>query len=151
MMELELINPEHEVHGKMKHNDSNKHESGFTSVKIQKNNSVMLSTLEGATLGVWISHGEGKFNLPMPENQYNIVAKYGYEGYPANPNGSDYNTAMMCDTTGRHLVMMPHIERSTFPWNWANYPDSRQKDDVSPWLEAFVNARKWIENQNNIN
>ena len=145
MMELELINPEHEVHGKMKHNDSNKHESGFTSVKIQKNNSVMLSTLEGATLGVWISHGEGKFNLPMPENQYNIVAKYGYEGYPANPNGSDYNTAMMCDTTGRHLVMMPHIERSTFPWNWANYPDRNQKDEVSPWLEAFVNAKKWVE------
>ncbi|MEY4836105.1 MAG: Phosphoribosylformylglycinamidine synthase [Bacteroidota bacterium] len=145
MMELELINPEHEVHGKMKHNDSNKHESGFTSVKIQKNNSVMLSTLEGTTLGVWISHGEGKFNLPMPENQYNIVAKYGYEGYPANPNGSDYNTAMMCDTTGRHLVMMPHIERSTFPWNWANYPNRDQKDAVSPWLEAFVNARKWVE------
>jgi phosphoribosylformylglycinamidine synthase len=147
MMELELINPEHEVHGKMKHNDSNKHESGFTSVKIQKNNSVMLSTLEGATLGVWISHGEGKFNLPMPENQYNIVAKYGYEGYPANPNGSDYNTAMMCDTSGRHLVMMPHIERSTFPWNWANYPNREQKDAVSPWLEAFINARNWIEQQ----
>jgi phosphoribosylformylglycinamidine synthase len=147
MMELELINPEHEVHGKMKHNDSNKHESGFTSVKIQKNNSVMLSTLEGATLGVWISHGEGKFNLPMPKNQYNIVAKYGYEGYPANPNGSDYNTAMMCDATGRHLVMMPHIERSTFPWNWANYPEKNQKDVVSPWLEAFVNARKWIDNK----
>ncbi len=147
MMELELINPDHEVHGKMKHNDSNKHESGFTSVKIQKNNSVMLSTLEGATLGVWISHGEGKFKLPMPENQYNIVAKYSYEGYPANPNGSDYNTAMMCDTTGRHLVMMPHIERSTFPWNWANYPDRGQKDAVSPWLEAFVNARKWIDNK----
>jgi phosphoribosylformylglycinamidine synthase len=83
----------------------------------------------------------------MPENAYNIVAKYGYEGYPANPNGSDYNTAMMCDTTGRHLVMMPHIERSTFPWNWANYPDRNQKDDVSPWLEAFVNARKWIDNK----
>ncbi len=147
MMELELINPDHEVHGKMKHNDSNKHESGFTSVKIQKNNSVMLSSLEGATLGVWISHGEGKFNLPMPENAYNIVAKYGYEGYPANPNGSDYNTAMMCDTTGRHLVMMPHIERSTFPWNWAHYTDNGQKDKVSPWLEAFINAKNWIAQQ----
>nr|WP_314839652.1 phosphoribosylformylglycinamidine synthase [uncultured Flavobacterium sp.] len=147
MMELELITPEHEVHGKMKHNDSHKHESGFTSVKIQKNNSVMLSSLEGATLGVWISHGEGKFNLPLSEENYNIVAKYGYEGYPANPNGSDYNTAMMCDTTGRHLVMMPHIERSTFPWNWANYPNRDQKDEVSPWLEAFVNARTWIENK----
>ncbi len=148
MMELELITPEHEVHGKMKHNDSHKHESGFTSVKVQKNNSVMLSSLEGATLGVWISHGEGKFNLPMSEDNYNIVAKYGYEGYPANPNGSDYNTAMLCDATGRHLVTMPHIERSTFPWNWAYYPERGQKDEVTPWLEAFVNARKWIYNKN---
>jgi len=144
-MELELINPEHKVHGKMHHNNSNKHESSFTSVKIQENNSVMLSTLAGTELGVWISHGEGKFNLPEAEDNYHIVAKYGYEGYPNNPNGSDYNTAMMCDKTGRHLVTMPHIERSTFQWNWANYPKGR-KDEVTPWLEAFVNARKWIEN-----
>lgn len=145
LMELELINPEHDVHGKMHHNTSQKHESGFTSVKVQKNNSVMLSTLEGATLGVWISHGEGKFKLPKAENEYNIVAKYAYDAYPANPNGSDFNTAMMCDKTGRHLVMMPHIERSIFPWNWAHYAD--RKDEVSPWLEAFVNARKWINNK----
>jgi phosphoribosylformylglycinamidine synthase len=143
-MELELINPEHEVHGKMHHNDSHKHESGFTSVTIQENHSVMLHTLAGTTLGVWVSHGEGKFKLPYSEDKYNIVAKYSYEGYPANPNGSDYNTAMMCDTTGRHLVMMPHIERSTFPWNWAYYPRDRN-DAVTPWLEAFMNARIWIE------
>lgn len=144
-MELDLINPEHKTHGKMTYNDSNKHESAFTSVKIQKNNSVMLSSLEGSTLGVWISHGEGKFSLPHAEDNYHIVAKYGYEAYPSNPNGSDYNTAMLCDKTGRHLVTMPHIERSTFPWNWAYYPEGRS-DEVSPWLEAFVNARKWIEN-----
>ena len=143
-MELEEINPEHEVHGKMTYNDSHKHESAFTSVKIQKNNSVMLSNLEGTTLGVWISHGEGKFSLPLSEDNYNIVAKYTYTEYPHNPNGSDFNTAMLCDKTGRHLVTMPHIERSTFQWNWAHYPEGR-KDEVSPWLEAFVNARKWVE------
>ncbi len=143
-MELEVINPEHKTHGKMTFNDSHKHESAFTSVTIPENNSVMLSTLTGSTLGVWISHGEGKFSLPLDEKQYNIVAKYGYDSYPHNPNGSDYNTAMLCDATGRHLVTMPHIERSTFQWNWANYPQNR-KDEVSPWLEAFVNARKWIE------
>ena len=143
-MELEVINPEHEIHGKMKHNDSHKHESNFTSVTIQENNSVMLSSLAGSTLGVWISHGEGKFHLPYAEDQYHIVGKYGYDTYPANPNGSDYNTAILCDVTGRHLVMMPHIERSTFPWNWAYYPKDRT-DEVSPWLEAFVNARKWVE------
>ena len=142
-MELDLINPKHKVHGKLVHNDSKKHESSFTSVKIQENNSVMLSSLAGTELGVWISHGEGKFNLPEVEKNYNIVAKYGYEGYPNNPNGSDFNTAMMCDKTGRHLVTMPHIERSTFQWNWANYPEGR-KDEVSPWLEAFVNAKNWL-------
>ena len=144
LMELEKINPEHEIHGKMLHNDSHKHESIFTSVTIQENKSVMLSTLAGSTLGVWVSHGEGKFNLPMGEENYNIVAKYGYDSYPANPNGSDYNTAMLCDATGRHLVMMPHIERSTFQWNWAYYPKDRN-DEVSPWHEAFVNARLWVE------
>jgi phosphoribosylformylglycinamidine synthase len=144
LMELEKINPEHEIHGKMLHNDSHKHESIFTSVTIQENKSVMLSTLAGSTLGVWVSHGEGKFNLPMGEENYNIVGKYGYDSYPANPNGSDFNTAMLCDTTGRHLVMMPHIERSTFQWNWANYPKDRN-DEVSPWHEAFVNARLWVE------
>jgi len=144
-MELDLINPEHgERHGKMTYNDSNKHESGFTSVTIQKNNSVMLSHLEGTTLGVWISHGEGKFSLPLPEKDYAIVAKYGYTGYPANPNGSDYNTAMLCDRTGRHLVTMPHMERSIFPWNWAHYP-AEGNNEVSPWLLAFENARKWID------
>ncbi|MBT8324927.1 MAG: phosphoribosylformylglycinamidine synthase subunit PurQ, partial [Winogradskyella sp.] len=145
-MELEEINPDHEEHGKMTYNDSHKHESAFTSVTIQENNSVMLSSLKGTTLGVWISHGEGKFKLPYSEDQYHIVAKYGYSQYPANPNGSDYNTAMMCDKSGRHLVTMPHIERSIFPWNWAYYPKERT-DEVSPWLEAFINARQWIENR----
>ena len=142
-MELDLMNPEHEIHGKMTYNDSKKHESSFTSVKIQENNSIMLSSLAGATLGVWISHGEGKFKLPYTEDNYDIVAKYGYDAYPHNPNGSDFNTAMLCDTTGRHLVTMPHIERSTFQWNWANYPLERN-DEVSPWLEAFINAKNWV-------
>ena len=144
--ELDLLYPEHEEKPKMLHNDSHKHESGFTSVTIAENDSVMLSTLAGTTLGVWISHGEGKFHLPLSEENYKIVAKYGFDSYPANPNNSAYNTAMMSDKTGRHLVTMPHIERSIFQWNWANYPKGR-KDEVSPWLEAFENARKWIEEQ----
>ncbi|MEH6679362.1 MAG: phosphoribosylformylglycinamidine synthase [Sediminicola sp.] len=143
-MELELINPDHSEHGKLTYNDSNKHESGFTSVRIGPNNSVMLSSLAGSLLGVWISHGEGKFKLPLPEEKYQIVAQYGYGTYPANPNGSDYNVAMLCDESGRHLVTMPHIERSTFQWNWAHYPPQR-KDAATPWLQAFVNARKWVE------
>ncbi|WP_276090528.1 phosphoribosylformylglycinamidine synthase [Pedobacter sp. JY14-1] len=143
-IELGLINKDHEVKPKMLHNKSGKHESIFTSLTIQKNNSVMMSSLAGATLGVWVSHGEGRFQLPYEESRYRIVSKYAYEAYPASPNDSDFNTAMLCDESGRHLVMMPHIERSLFQWHWANYPKGR-KDEVTPWMEAFVNARKWIE------
>ncbi len=143
-VELGLINKNHAEKPKMLHNASHKHESIFTSLTIAENKSVMLSTLAGSTLGVWVSHGEGRFQLPYAENEYQIVAKYAYETYPASPNGSDYNTAMMCDESGRHLVMMPHIERSLFQWHWAHYPKGR-KDEVSPWMEAFVNARLWLE------
>jgi len=144
-IELNLINPEHETPSKMLWNDSKKHESSFTSVSIKENNSVMLSNLAGSTLGVWISHGEGKFHLPQEKSNYGLVAEYGYGDYPSNPNGSDYNAAMICSADGRHLVTMPHIERSIFRWNWAHYPTDRQQDDVSPWIQAFEDARKWIE------
>ncbi|MFN6945073.1 MAG: phosphoribosylformylglycinamidine synthase [Cytophagaceae bacterium] len=143
-VELGLINLDHDKKPKMNHNLSGKHESIFTSLTIAKNKSVMLSSLAGCTLGVWVSHGEGRFTFPHTEDKYQIVAKYAYETYPHCPNGSDFNTAMLCDDTGRHLVMMPHIERSLLQWQWANYPKGRH-DEVSPWMEAFVNARKWLE------
>jgi phosphoribosylformylglycinamidine synthase len=143
-LELDLINPEHEQLAKMDYNKSGKHESAFTSVVIRENKSVMLGSLAGSRLGVWISNGEGRFNMPLGQDKYDIVAAYSYEGYPASPNGSDYNTAMICSSDGRHLATMPHIERSFYPWNWAYYPDGRN-DEVSPWAEAFVNARMWLE------
>ncbi|WP_026462836.1 phosphoribosylformylglycinamidine synthase [Adhaeribacter aquaticus] len=143
-VELGLIHLDHDKKPRMHHNVSQKHESIFTSLTIKENKSVMLSSLAGSTLGVWVSHGEGRFSLPLVEDKYQIVSKYAYETYPACPNGSDYNTAMLCDETGRHLVMMPHIERSLLQWQWAHYPKGRQ-DEVSPWMEAFVNARKWLE------
>ena len=141
MMELGLLG----VEGKMDHNTSHKFESGFLSLQIPENKSVMFGSLSGNKLGIWVAHGEGKFRLPRPENEYSVVAKYNYAGYPANPNGSDYNVAGLCSADGRHLAMMPHLERAIFPWQMANYPADRQKDDVTPWIEAFVNARKWCE------
>lgn len=143
-IELGLINQDHQEKPKMLHNESGKFECTFTSVEIQENESVMFKTLAGSKLGIWAAHGEGKFSLPYGEEKYNIVAKYGYEEFPANPNGSDYNTAFLTSNCGRHTVMMPHLERSTFPWNWANYPADRKNDEITPWLESFVNARKWL-------
>ena len=144
-VELGLITPDHEEKPKMLHNDSGKFECTFTSVEIQPNTSVMLSGMAGTKLGIWSAHGEGKFHFPYDESRYNIVAKFGYDGYPSNPNGSDFNTAMIVSDNGRHLVTMPHFERSIFPWNWAHYPENRVDDEVSPWLQAFINAREWLE------
>ena len=145
MVELNLINPEHEKKAKMLHNNSHKFESSFLSLDIQQNNSVMFGSLSGNKLGIWVAHGEGKFYLPEGEDKYNVVAKYNYAEYPGNPNGSDYAVAGICSADGRHLAMMPHLERAIFPWQNAWYPADRRNDDVTPWIEAFVNARKWIE------
>ncbi|MGB2136241.1 MAG: phosphoribosylformylglycinamidine synthase subunit PurQ, partial [Flavobacteriaceae bacterium] len=143
-IELGMITPSHELLPKMHHNDSGKFECQFTAVKIGHSSSVMMQGLENTTLGIWAAHGEGKFHLPMNESQYQIPAKYHQVVYPANPNGSDYNAAMLCSEDGRHLVMMPHLERSTFPWNWAHYPQNR-KDEFSPWIIAFENAKRWLD------
>jgi phosphoribosylformylglycinamidine synthase len=143
-VELGLLHPEHEKKPMMDHNDSKKFECLFTSVEIQENNSIMFRNLSGSKLGIWSAHGEGKFKLPYNENKYNIIGKYGYNSYPANPNGSDYNTAIISSSNGKHIAMMPHLERSTFPWNWPYYPKSR-KDEVSPWILAFENAKEWLD------
>ncbi|MDR1722920.1 MAG: phosphoribosylformylglycinamidine synthase [Tannerella sp.] len=145
MAELELIYPEHEKKHKMTHNDSHKFESNFVSLEIPRNNSIMFGTLAGSKLGAWVAHGEGKFYFPYDEKRYHIVARYNHEGYPANPNGSPWATAAVCSHDGRHLAIMPHPERALFPWQCAYYPADHAKDEVTPWIEAFVNARKWIE------
>ena len=134
-----------EVRPRMLHNDSHKFESSFVSLSIPTNRSVMFGSLSGNKLGIWVAHGEGKFDLPYDEDSYNIVAKYNYDTYPGNPNGSDYSVAGLCSKDGRHLAMMPHLERAIFPWQNAWYPAERRMDEVTPWIEAFVNARKWIE------
>lgn len=147
MVELNLINPEHQQRTRMLHNDSHKFESAFLGLTIPENNSVMLGSLSGSKLGIWVAHGEGKFSLPEGEENYHIIAKYSYDTYPGNPNGSDYGVAGICSKDGRHLAMMPHLERSIFPWQNAYYPHRRHMDEVTPWIEAFVNAREWVEKQ----
>ncbi|MEZ3564295.1 MAG: phosphoribosylformylglycinamidine synthase [Duncaniella sp.] len=145
MIELNLINPEHPRKTRMLHNDSHKFESQFLGLTIPANNSVMLGSLSGSKLGCWVAHGEGKFHLPMSMDNYNVVAKYAYNGYPANPNGSRCSVAGICSADGRHLAMMPHPERGIFPWQCGYYPASRATDEVTPWIDAFINARKWVE------
>ncbi len=145
MIELNLINPEHGKRTRMEHNISHKFESQFVGVTVPKNDSVMFGSLSGTKLGIWVAHGEGRFSLPESLASYNVIAKYNYTTYPGNPNGSRYSVAGIASADGRHVAIMPHLERAIFPWQWAYYPASRRKDDVTPWIEAFVNARRWVE------
>ena len=144
-VELGLLHPTHKQKPKMKHNDSGKFECVFSTIDIQSNNTVLFQGLSGTRLGIWSAHGEGRFTLSLEESDYQIVGKYSYDQYPANPNGSDYGTAILSSDNGRHVVMMPHLERSIFPWNWAHYPDDRKEDIISPWVKAFVDANKWFQ------
>ncbi len=144
MAELGLIYPEHEEKQRLLHNDTGKYESQFLCINILESNSILLKSLVNSTLGIWVAHGEGKFSFPYEESRYHMAAKYTAGYFPANPNGSMYNAAAISSFDGRHLAIMPHLERSLLPWHWAYYPDSRRQDQVSPWIEAFVNAREWV-------
>ncbi len=146
MAELNLIYPEHQESPKLEINASHKFESSFLNVKIPDNYSIMLGSLSGMELGIWVAHGEGRFRLPYNEDKYHVTMKFSRHPYPANPNGSDFDIAGLCSKDGRHLVMMPHLERAYFPWQCGYYPPERRNDEVTPWIQAFVNARKWIEN-----
>lgn len=149
MIELGLIKPASKVTPgtkvRMAHNESHKFESAYLGVNIEDSPSVMLSSLAGTKTGIWVAHGEGRFHLPFPAGGYKVALRYSYLAYPGNPNGSRGAVAGICSPDGRHLAMMPHLERSIFPWQCAVYPADHQADDVTPWIDAFINARRWIE------
>ena len=145
MMELNLLSPDRQDIGKMVHNDSHKFESCYVSLSIPKNDSVMFGSLSGNKIGIWVAHAEGKFSLKGKEKDYNIIAKYNYSLYPGNPNGSDFDVAGLASADGRHVAIMPHLERAFFPWQCGDYPANRKNDEITPWIEAFVNARKWVQ------
>lgn len=147
MIELGLIDTADARGNKirMEHNRSHKFESSFLGLTVPANPSVMLRDLAGMKLGIWVAHGEGRFVLPGRLSDHCVAARYSYGAYPANPNGSAGAVAAVCSRDGRHLAMMPHLERAIFPWQCAWYPRSRRHDDVTPWYTAFVAGRRWIE------
>ena len=146
MAELGLITPEDRSRSpKMRHNRSHKYESAFVGVKIEQSPAVLLENLQGCQLGIWVAHGEGRFDFPLPISEYPVALRYNYNAYPANPNGSPEGIAGVCSNDGRHLAMMPHPERCLRPWNWPYYPIERKHDEVTPWMRMFENGRVWLE------
>ena len=132
-------------------NDSERFESRFSTVRIDKSPAVMLQGMEGSVFGVWVAHGEGRLRVPDPATLDWIVAgglapvRYVDPSgeptttYPYNPNGSPLGIAALCSPDGRHLAIMPHPERSfqLRQWPWVP-PDWTCK--TSPWMRMFQNA-----------
>lgn len=152
MIELDLLGAGTTAKGTprvvMQHNDSHRFESTFLTISIPKNESVMFGNLSGTKAGIWVAHGEGRFHFNgegLKATGLSIAAKYAYSAYPGNPNGSEHDVAALASADGRHLAIMPHLERAILPWQWGYYPSSRKNDEVAVWIKAFVNARKWIE------
>jgi phosphoribosylformylglycinamidine synthase len=139
-------------------NASGRFESRFSAVQIQTSPAIMLSGMEGATLGIWVAHGEGRAYFPKAsvfervEHEGLAPVRFVDDGnrvtetYPCNPNGSPHGIAGLCSPDGRHLVMMPHPERAFLKWQWGWMPEDVKRElAASPWLKMFQNAREWAE------
>lgn len=146
---------------RLEHNDSNRFECRFVNVRVESTtNSIMLKDMEESIFGVWVAHGEGKFNIEQSveaEDETRVALKYVNDKneptmeYPLNPNGSDLAAAGVCSRDGRHLAMMPHPERCTQLWQWPYLPEKWRngvdKITISPWMQMFVNAYEFCQHQ----
>ena len=140
------------------HNASRKFESRWSSVTILDSPSVLLKGMAGASLGVWIAHGEGRAYFPDDAHRQRVEEKqlapirYADDGgnataaYPYCPNGAALGAAALCSPCGRHLAMMPHPERCVLPWQWPYLPpDQPAFGERSPWRKLFENAAAFLE------
>jgi len=84
------------------------HESGFPLLLFKVNKSVMLSSLEGVNLGVWIFPWGGEINLPLSQDNINIVANYGYGRVSAILTALILIPPCLCDTHRETFGAMPH-------------------------------------------
>ena len=135
------------------HNASGRFESRWAHVTVLDSPSVLLAGMAGATMGVWVAHGEGKATFPDDGVRREVLAKHlapvryaNADGsvatsYPANPNGSPDGIAALTSPCGRHLALMPHPERCFLgwqvPWAPAGVVDTR---GAGPWITLFQNA-----------
>jgi phosphoribosylformylglycinamidine synthase len=139
-------------------NQSERFESRWVTVRIDDSPAIMLEGMSGTVWGIWLSSKEGRvfapdFGLLAQALGNNLVpmryvdrSGHPTEDYPYNPNGSPYGAASMCTSDGRHLWMMPHMERSAnrlwqMPWTPPELDLA-----ATPWLKPFQNAYHWCKN-----
>ncbi|CAL5220912.1 g3007 [Coccomyxa viridis] len=139
------------------HNTSGRFECRWATVEIRPSPSVLLKGMDGAKIGIWCAHGEGRAKFPSSQVYEDVLAQdlapvrytdalgEATEAYPFNPNGSPDGIAALTSANGRHLAIMPHPERCFMTWQNPWYPKDigLTPDGPSPWLKLFQNAREW--------
>ncbi|WP_304674154.1 phosphoribosylformylglycinamidine synthase [Neisseria blantyrii] len=135
---------------KFKRNLSEQFEARLSMVHVPKSASLILNEMQGSSLPVVVSHGEGRADFALHGG--NISADLGIalqyvdgqnqvtQTYPLNPNGSPQGIAGITNADGRVTIMMPHPERvyraaqmSWKPEDWT---------ELSGWYRLFAGARK---------
>ncbi|RDW71491.1 phosphoribosylformylglycinamidin [Coleophoma cylindrospora] len=142
-------------------NASQQFEARFGMVKIQdnpKNPSVFFHGMNGSSLPIIVSHGEGRASfknqqdlealdadglIPIRyiDNRGSVASRY-----PYNPNGSPEGIAGVSSRDGRVLAMMPHPERSIMADVGSYIPQDLVEEwgEFGPWVRMFKSARRWI-------
>ncbi|WP_154953250.1 phosphoribosylformylglycinamidine synthase [Neisseria flavescens] len=147
---LAEIIPGAEAWPKFKRNLSEQFEARLSMVHVPKSASLILNEMQGSSLPVVVSHGEGRADFALHggkiSDDLGIALQY-VDGqnqvtqtYPLNPNGSPQGIAGVTNADGRVTIMMPHPERvyraaqmSWKPEDWT---------ELSGWYRLFAGARK---------
>ena len=135
---------------KFKRNLSEQFEARLSMVHVPKSASLILNEMQGSSLPVVVSHGEGRADFALHGG--NISADLGIalqyvdgqnqvtQTYPLNPNGSPQGIAGVTNADGRVTIMMPHPERVYRAAQMSWKPEDWM--ELSGWYRLFAGARK---------
>jgi phosphoribosylformylglycinamidine synthase len=105
--------------------------------------------MAGSRLPVALAHGEGRAEF-VSDSERLALADAGRialrlvepQRYPGNPSGTPDGITGVCNADGRITILMPHPERTVHGSTGSWWPQTW--DRHTPWLELFVNARRWV-------
>ena len=135
-------------------NQSERFEARVSMVEVLDSPSLFLQGMAGSRIPIAVAHGEGFANFEPAKggrgNPAQAVAAMRFtdnhgqatEAYPFNPNGSPGGLTAVTTTDGRFTAMMPHPERVFRNIQMSYTPLNR--DDFSPWMQLWRNARRWV-------
>jgi len=148
--ELADIIPGAEAWPRFTTNQSERFEARLSMVEVLESPSLFFGGLAGSRLPIAVAHGEGYANFKHRGDATKAIAAMRYvdnhgqptEQYPFNPNGSAGGLTSVTTADGRFTAVMPHPERvfRNIQMSWT----AGDKNDFSPWMQIWRNARKWV-------